>query len=93
MTKLVTAAALILAFSAPALAKTASDQHSFTRDGETYVYTSAVRGDATTLTGHSTSGRTFRLTVRDGHVTGISGGVPVSFEVAAAGTGVELAAR
>ncbi len=42
MTKLVTAAALILAFSAPALAKTASDQHSSTRDGETYVYTESL---------------------------------------------------
>ena len=93
MTNLVTAAALILAFSAPALAKTASDQHSFTRDGETYVYTSAVRGDATTLTGHSTSGRTFRLTVRDGHVSGTSGGVAVSFDVPVLGRSVELAAR
>jgi hypothetical protein len=93
MTKLLTATALIFALSAPAFAKDASEQRSFTRDGETYVYTAAVKGAATILAGRSSSGRTFRLTVRDGHVSGTSGGVPVSFDVPVLGRSVELAAR
>lgn len=93
MTKILTAAALIAAFAAPAFAENAPQQRSFTRDGETYVYTSVVKGDATVLSGRSSSGRDFRLTVRNGHVTGKSGGVPVSFDVANTGAGLELAAR
>lgn len=94
MTKLLTAAALIATLAAPAFAKDTAEQHSFTRDGETYVYTTAVKGDATILSGRSSSGRDFRLTVRNGRVYGKSGGVPVSFDVASANAGgVELAAR
>lgn len=94
MTKLLTAAALLATLAAPAFAKDTADQRSFTRDGETYVYTAAVKGDATILSGRSSSGHDFRLTVRDGHVTGRSGGVPVSFDVASANAeGMELAAR
>ncbi|KQS01948.1 hypothetical protein ASG11_14115 [Sphingomonas sp. Leaf357] len=94
MTKLLTAAALIATLAAPAFAKDVAAQRSFTRDGETYVYTAAVKGDATVLSGRSSSGRDFRLTVRNGHVTGRSGGVPVSFDVDSATTGgLELAAR
>lgn len=95
MTKLFAAAALIAAIATPALAKNASEQKSFTRDGETFVYTATEKNDATILTGRSGSGRDFRLVVRNGYVHGFSGNVPVSFSVpkATATPTVELAAR
>lgn len=70
MTKLFAAAALIAAIATPALAKNASEQKSFTRDGETFVYTATEKNDATILTGRSGSGRDFRLVVRNGYVHG-----------------------
>jgi hypothetical protein len=95
MTKLFAAAALIAAIATPALAKNAPEQKSFTRDGETFVYTATEKNDATILTGRSGSGRDFRLVVRNGYVHGFSGNVPVSFSVpkATATPTVELAAR
>ena len=81
MTKLLTAAALFATLATPAIAKDAANEHRFTRDGETFVYTARASGDATILSGRSGSGRDFRLVVRNGRVTGKSGGVPVSFSV------------
>jgi hypothetical protein len=94
MTKLLTAAALIATLAAPAFAKDAGE-HRFTRDGETFVYTARASGDATILSGHSGSGRDFRLVVRNGRVSGKSGGVPVSFSVpkAKSDASLEIAAR
>ena len=84
MTKLLSAAALIAAIITPAIANAgrAAPEHTFTRDGETYVYTSTDQGGATLLVGRAyPSGRDFTLTVRGNRVNGYSGGVPVSFVV------------
>ena len=79
MTKFLTAA-LLAAIAIPAVASAEdAPQRRFTRDGETFVYTSAVKGDKTVLTGRAyPSGRDFALTVRGNRVRGFSGGVPVS---------------
>ena len=79
MTKFLTAA-ILAAIAIPAVASAEAPKRSFTRDGETFVYTSAVKGDKTVLTGRAyPSGRDFALTVRGNRVRGFSGGVPVSF--------------
>jgi hypothetical protein len=95
MTKLFAAAALIASIAAPAFAKDAPQQKTFTRDGETFTYVATEKKDATILTGRSASGRDFRLVVRNGYVHGFSGNVPVFFSVPKATTrpSVELAAR
>ena len=80
MTKFLTAA-ILAAIAIPAVASAEAPKRSFTRDGETFVYTSAVKGDKTVLTGRAyPSGRDFALTVRGNRVRGFSGGVPVSFD-------------
>jgi hypothetical protein len=74
------AAALLAATVSPALAKDGSS-HTFTRDGETYTYKTIDKGDHVLISGRRQSGSAFELNVRGDQVTGVSGGVPVSFTV------------
>jgi uncharacterized protein YdeI (BOF family) len=83
MKKTLLAATLFAAVSTPALADTAP-QHTFTRDGDTYVYTTQQVADRTVISGHVlNSGDTFKLSVRGNRVTGFSGNRQVSFNVPA----------
>lgn len=76
------AAALAVAFSAPAFAKDVAGQQTFKRDGQTYVYTKVTKEDRVVLSGRRyPAGSAFELIVRGDRVTGYSGGVPVSFTV------------
>ncbi|MEN2785697.1 hypothetical protein ACFOKI_11200 [Sphingomonas qilianensis] len=97
MTKFLTAA-LLAAIAIPAVASAEeAPQRSFTRDGQTFVYTSVVKDDKTVLSGHAyPSGRDFTLSVRGKRVRGYAGGVPVSFVAESAlprSTGTALASR
>lgn len=97
MNKFLTAAILaVITIPTVASAGEAPAKRSFTRDGETYIYTSTDKGDKTVLSGRSyPSGRDFSLTVRGNRVRGYAGGVPVSFvaENSTAGAGTAIAAR
>ena len=97
MTKLFTSAALIIALSLPALANAGekSAKRSFTRDGQTYVYTVEQKKRSVVLDGwHYPSGRTFQLVVRGDHVRGVSAGVPVDFSIRTANTeAIQVASR
>lgn len=57
------------------------NEQSFTRDGHTYVYTTAARTDGRTLIeGREVgSAQRFRLLVKNGRVTGHANGYPVAF--------------
>lgn len=80
MTKFLAAVALLATVAVPAIAKDAPAQRSFSRNGQTYVYTATDKGDKTVLAGRAyPSGRDFLLTVRGNRVRGFAGGVPVSF--------------
>lgn len=83
MTKtLLSAAALAAAFASPAIAANLPAQHSFTRDGETYVYTAVARAHRVVLSGRSfPSGGDFHLVVQGNRIDGVSGGMPVAFKV------------
>lgn len=73
--------ALSLTASTPLFAGQA-DQQRFTRDGVTYVYTQKSVGDRTVIEGRSfPRGSGFYLVVKNGRVTGTSGGIPVAFAV------------
>ncbi len=74
------ATALLAATVSPALAKDGAS-HTFTRDGETYTYKTIDKGDHVLISGRRQSGSAFELNVRGDQVTGVSGGVPVSFTV------------
>jgi hypothetical protein len=77
------AAALSLAFAAPAFA--GENARTFTRDGVTYTYTSTKTDGAVILEGDARPfGGKFRLVVRNGRVTGYAGNSSVSFRVAEA---------
>ncbi len=67
-------------------------EQTFTRDGHTYVYTTATRPEGrTVIEGHEVgSAHRFRLLVKDGRVTGHANGYPVSFRTG--GTAVAVAA-
>lgn len=94
MTKLFAAAALFIALAAPAIAADSANKRSFTRDGHTYVYTVTEKSGRTHIDGRRyPSGRAFQLTVRDGRVSGVSGGVPVAFTVSHAQRAQQLASR
>ena len=83
MIKFFAAAALLASLAAPAVASDAPATRSFVRDGQTFIYTSTKKGDRLVLEGRRLpSGSSFQFTVRNGRVTGHSGGVPVSFAVA-----------
>ena len=87
--------ALSLTASTPLFAGEVAE-HRFTRDGVTYVYTQADKADRTVLEGRSLpGGSSFYLVVKNGRVTGTSGGVPVAFAVpkAQGGSAVLAAAR
>ncbi|WP_374943316.1 hypothetical protein [Sphingomonas sp.] len=88
--KMLAAAALALT-STIGMAQDA--EHRFVHDGSTYVYTVAPKQNGrTVLTGRRLpAGEAFRLVV-DGHrVSGVSGGMPVSFRTSAAkGAAAEL---
>ncbi|MDB5702972.1 MAG: hypothetical protein JWN66_88 [Sphingomonas bacterium] len=77
-----TAAAILVAFATPAVARDAAAEQSFTRDGQTYVYTKVATADHIVLSGRRyPSGSAFELVVRGDRITGVSGGVPVAFTV------------
>ncbi len=77
--------AALFSLSAPALAETPSEhqfEHQFEHEGITYMYNVAPEGEGRVLTGrHYPSGARFRLTVRDGRVTGRMNGSAVRFEL------------
>lgn len=78
---LLLAATLFAAVSTPALADTAP-QRTFTRDGDTYVYTTQQIANHTVISGRVlNTGDTFRLSVRGNRVTGFSGRREVAFDV------------
>ena len=79
---LLAAATAVAAISSPAFAKDAGPERSFTRDGQTYVYTVVSNGKRVVISGrHYPSGSDFELIVRGDRITGVSGGQPVSFKV------------
>lgn len=90
---LLAAAAAATAFVAlPAAAKDA-EQHTMTRDGQTYTYTAVDKGNYTVLQGVSQPGdHNFRLVVRNNQVRGYSDGTYVSFTAPKAMVGGEIAA-
>jgi hypothetical protein len=82
MTRLMFAAAALAVVATPAFAK--EEKGSFTRDGVTYNYRLADKGDYTVITGSAFPGsRNFRLVVRGNRVTGHNEGTPVAFTVPA----------
>jgi hypothetical protein len=83
VTKLLfSAAALLVTLATPAIAADQPAKHSFTRDGQTYVYTVATQGDRLVLRGHSYPfGGEFHLVVYGNRVDGVSGGMPVDLKV------------
>ncbi|MDQ2892827.1 MAG: hypothetical protein M3R64_07035 [Pseudomonadota bacterium] len=93
----------ILAAAAAALTSTVGmardvDQgtkQSFVHGGSTYVYTSKVVAGRRVIDGRRfPSGSGFHLVVRGNQVSGMSGGVPVTFQVAnVKGAAIETAAR
>lgn len=77
MTKtLILAAAL---FAVPTAASAAD--RSFTRDGVTYTYSSAKKGERTVITGRTSQGSAYTLHVRGTRVSGLVGGTPVAFNI------------
>ena len=90
------ATALLAVTAAPAFAKD-SAARTFTRDGETYTYTTVNKGSYVLISGtRQSNGSTFELSVHGSRVTGVTGGVPVSFVVPDAQTKLtttELAAN
>lgn len=88
---IVTAAVLLTATAAPALA---AEPESFTRNGETFVYTKVSTNDQIILDGlNKTSGGSFHLVIAGGRVTGVSNGQPVSFVMPAGKASTQIAAR
>lgn len=98
MTKtLLAAAALLATFSTPAFAKDDVQPRKFTRDGQTFVYTTTLKANRVVISGRRfPSGSAFEFVVRGDQISGVSGGEPVSFTVKGAQaklTPVALAAR
>ena len=74
-------AAMAIAAAAPAIA---GEPVRFERDGQTYVYTVREAKGAQVIQGRRfPSGSAFRLVVKNGRASGVSGGVPVAFAVPA----------
>lgn len=84
MTKtLLLAASIFAAIATPALAET-SPQHTFTRDGDTYVYTTRQVAGHTVISGRVVNtGDTFKLNVLGNRVTGVLGQRDLAFAVPA----------
>jgi hypothetical protein len=79
---LLVAAAMLVTLSTPAFAKDAAPQRKFTRDGQTYVYTMAIKANRVVISGRRfPSGSAFEFVVRGDQISGVSGGEPVSFTV------------
>ncbi|ODP36629.1 hypothetical protein [Sphingomonas turrisvirgatae] len=78
MTKIIILAAAL--FAVPTAA--AAAERTFTRDGVTYTYTSAKQGERTVITGKTSQGSAYTLTVRGKRVSGLVGGTPVAFTIA-----------
>lgn len=93
----VTVAAAILPATAAFARDTGAGAQTFVHNGNTYVYTMKTVGDRSVIDGRSYPGGSgFHLVVRNGVVSGTTGGVPISFSVAStrgAAGGVEVAAR
>ncbi|HTG38543.1 MAG TPA: hypothetical protein VL973_07040 [Sphingomonas sp.] len=84
------AAAAAAVFAAPAMA----EETVFSRDGQTYAYTSKVKGDTTIIEGRALPQNTpFELTVRGRVASGRVDGRPVSFRIAKPLTPVKVASR
>ena len=82
MRKISIFAAVAATFTASA-AFAAPQEHRFTHEGQTYVYTADEDHGAKVISGHRVEdGKSFRLVVRNGRVTGRSGEAPVAFRVA-----------
>jgi hypothetical protein len=80
MTKIFLAAALVASLATPALAAEKPVEKSFSRDGQTYFYTTTAKADRVVIAGHTyPEHSSFELVVRGDHVTGFTGGIPVSF--------------
>ena len=89
--KLLFAAAISLAAVSPAIAGEAVP-HQFTRDGVTYVYTTAQRGDATVIRGKTReNGDRYSLEVSKGHVFGLYTGTHVYFAIPQQGSAASVA--
>ncbi|MDB5579216.1 MAG: hypothetical protein JWR80_4392 [Bradyrhizobium sp.] len=74
------AATLLLGIASPAVASDAPTRR-FTRDGETYIYTAAMKDGRILLSGRARpSGSAFELVVAKNRVIGTFAGQPVSFE-------------
>jgi hypothetical protein len=72
--------AAVLGLTATAASANDTPKHSFTRDGQTHVYTATFKDGRTILDGRSyPSGSAFRLIVRGAKVRGTVGGQPVAF--------------
>jgi hypothetical protein len=81
MKKTLLAATLFALLSTPALAETAP-QHTFTRDGDTYVYTTRQIANRTVISGRVlNTGDRFEFDVRGKHVTGFTSRSEVAFDV------------
>ena len=80
MTKIFLPIALIASLATPAFASDKPVEKRFSRDGNTYVYTTTAKPDRVVISGRRfPEGSAFQLVVRGDQVTGYSGGEPVSF--------------
>ena len=80
MTKLFLPIALLATLATPAFAADKPVEKSFSRDGQTFVYTTTAKADSVVIAGRSyPEDSSFELVVRGDHVTGFTGGTPVSF--------------
>jgi len=80
MTKLFLSVALFATLATPAFAADKPAEKSFSRDGQTFFYTTTAKADSVVISGRSYPEDTsFELVVRGDHVTGVTGGTPVSF--------------
>lgn len=95
MLKIVTTTVLAACAAIPTIAAAHDVQpQRFTRDGETYVYTTTVQNARQVIDGYSeTNGVRFHLVVNNGIVSGTSGSQPVSFRVGDAASAITLASR
>lgn len=85
----VVAASLVASLAVPALAET-PDSGSFSHGGYTYVYKMEQVGEAKVISGRRyPGGSAFSLRVRGDEVSGVSNGVPVSFNVSDAAGAAE----
>jgi len=92
ITKIVPAVAIGFGALATATSASASEDHSFVRDGVSYDYITKDVGGATVLAGRA-GDEEFRLVVKDGVVRGEFNGKSVRFPVALAASDAVLATK